>query len=137
MILIVLDSSFLVAYFNERDVHHKSALRVMKKLIEGDFDPILMPEYVFLEVVTVLAARRGHSTALSVGRTLLNSEEVEFVPCSEYFVQAMDTFALEGHLGLSFTDAAIVAICRQRGAEHVATFDADFRKMKGLTVVSK
>ena len=112
-------------------------MRVMKKVMEGDLDPILLPEYVFLEVVTVMAARRDPPTAVSVGRTLLNSEEVEFVPCSEYFIQTMETFAREGHLGLSFTDAAIVAICRQRGADHVATFDTDFKKVKGLTVVSK
>jgi predicted nucleic acid-binding protein len=137
LILIVLDSSFLIAFYNERDVHHKAALRVMERLLEGEFDPVLLPEYVFLEVVTVLSARRGLSIAVSVGRTLLNSEEVEFVPCSEYFVATMDAFAREGRLGLSFTDAAIVAICRQRGAEYVATFDADFKKVKGLEVVSR
>ncbi len=109
----------------------------MKKLIEGDLGPILLPEYVFLEVVTVLAARRDPPTAVSIGRKLLNSEELEFVPCSEYFVQIMDTFAREGHLGLSFTDAAIVTICRQRGADYVATFDADFKKVRGLTPISR
>jgi predicted nucleic acid-binding protein len=36
---------------------------------------------------------------------------------------------------LSFTDAAIVAVCRLRGAELVATFDADFRKIAGVRVV--
>ena len=135
MILIVLDSSFLVAFHNERDVHHEAAKSVFERLLEGEWGPLLLPEYVFIEVVTVLAARKNLSVAVSVGTTLLQSREVEFVPCFRYFIESMDTFKNQGRIGLSFTDATIVVVCRERGASQVATFDAGFRKVKGLTVV--
>jgi len=85
--------------------------------------------------VTVLAARRNINVAVSVGMTLLQSREVEFVPCFNYFLESMDVFKGQGKLGLSFTDATIVVVCRELGAGLLATFDNSFKKIEGLTVV--
>jgi predicted nucleic acid-binding protein len=72
--MIVLDSSFLVAYHNRRDVHH-----------------------VFLGV--------------------------------------LDTFRGQRRTRLSFADAAIVTVARQRGARFIATFDRDFRQVGNFAIV--
>lgn len=84
--MIVLDSSFLVAYHNSRDVHHAAASKTMEPLLKEEWGRILLPEYVFLEVTTVLARRRDLQTAAIVGDTLLNAREIEFVPCSDVFL---------------------------------------------------
>jgi len=133
--LIALDSSFVIAFHNSRDAHHAAAKRVMKRFIEGEWGVGLLPEYVILEVLTVLAARRGHEIAVRVGELLLRARELEFVPCSEHFLATLEIFRAEAGIGLSFADAAIIAICRRRGAGHVATFDSDFRKVRGIAVV--
>jgi predicted nucleic acid-binding protein len=133
--VIVLDSSFLVAFLNTRDAHHRAAKVVVEGLVRGDWGPALLPEYVFLEVVTVLAARRSIEVAISAADVLLRAREVEFVPCSQYFLATLETFRREARFGLSFADAAIVAVQRARHAPYVATFDADFRKIAGVTVV--
>ncbi|MGH7540072.1 MAG: type II toxin-antitoxin system VapC family toxin [Gemmatimonadota bacterium] len=133
--MIVLDSSFLVAHHNRRDVHHAAAAAAMEPLIAGEWGEILLPEYVFLEVVTVLGARRGIARATSVGELLLDAREVVFVPCSDHFVEAFALFRAQRHFRLSFVDAAIVAVARDRGAEFVATFDDDFRRVDGIGVV--
>ena len=52
--MVVLDSSFLIACHNTRDVHHAAAAQAMSPLTAGRWDPVLLPEYVLLEVVTVL-----------------------------------------------------------------------------------
>jgi len=135
--MIVLDSSFLVAFHNDRDVHHSSAGEAMERLIAGEWGKILLPEYVFLEVVTVLMARRDLETATAVGRTLLQAREVEFVPCYESFVDAWEEFTTQAEPRLSFADAAIVAIARRRDAKYVATFDADFHQVEGVEVVPR
>lgn len=134
--MIVLDTSYLVAFHNDRDVHHRSALAAMDGLVAGKWGPVLLPEYVFLEFATVLLARRGLETANTACDVLLRAADVEFVPCSEYFVDALAIFRGQTPARLSFADAAVVAIARRRGAEHVATYDADFRKVKDLHVVS-
>lgn len=133
--MIIIDSSFLVAYHNERDVHHSRAREGLERLIQGDWGSALLPEYVFLETVTVIAARRGARKAVEVGGMLLRAEEYEFVPCSTFFVSAFERFQEMPGRSPSFTDAAIVAIARERAAGFVATFDSDFRGVAELTVV--
>ncbi|CAN5331616.1 hypothetical protein BH23GEM2_BH23GEM2_06040 [soil metagenome] len=133
--MIVFDSSFLIAYHNTRDVHHGAAARTMVRLLGGEWgDPVLL-EYVFLEVVTVLRARVGVSTATSVGLALLQAEELDFIPCFDLFLEAFDEFRQQQGGELSFVDAAIVTVARRHRDSFVATFDRDFRDMSGVSVV--
>jgi predicted nucleic acid-binding protein len=133
--MIVLDSSFLVAYHNRRDVHHRAAAATMDDLVAGQWGPALLLEYVFLEVVTVLLARRGLDVAVRVATVLLQASDVEFVPSSDMFLHVLETFRAQRDGRLSFTDSAIVTVARHRDARFVATFDRDFRGVEGLTVV--
>jgi predicted nucleic acid-binding protein len=133
--LIVLDSSFLVAYHNTRDVHHEAAAAAMKLLVAGDWGRALLLEYVVVEVATVLLARRGLETATRVTRTLLESREVDFVPCSDIFVESLETFARQQSGTLSFTDAAIVTVARRDGGRVIATVDRDLARVSGITAV--
>jgi predicted nucleic acid-binding protein len=135
--VIVLDSSFLVAYHNERDIHHRAAADAMEELVAGAWGRALLLEYVFLEVVTVLVARRGLQTASRVATALLEAREVDFLPCSDVFLEALETFRSQRRGTLSFTDAAIVTVARKSGGCPVATFDADFRRVDGISVVPR
>ena len=109
----------------------------MERLLEGVWGQALLPEYVFLEVVTVLQARRSLETATAVGEILLNAQEVKFVPCSKFFKQSLEIFYSQGPHHLSFTDATIVGIARQPRVDNVATFDRDFVGIDGIVVVSE
>lgn len=133
--MIVLDSSFLIAHHNARDVHHAAAARAMTSLLQGQWGQALLLEYVFLEVVTVLLARRGLAVASEVGTKLLQAREVEFVSCSELFAEALATFREQPAERLSFTDAAIVTVARRQTPGFVATFNADFRGIEGISVI--
>jgi predicted nucleic acid-binding protein len=133
--VVVVDSSFLIAYHNRRDVHHASAARGMERMLAGDWGAGLLLEYVFLEVVTVLLARRGQDVASRVGTSLLEARELEFVPCSDVFLDTLDLFRRQRAGRLSFTDCAIVTVARGRRANLVATFDTDLAEVGGLSVV--
>jgi predicted nucleic acid-binding protein len=135
--VIVLDSSFLIAYHNRRDVHHATAARGMERLLAGEWGPALLIEYVFLEVVTVLLARRGLDVASRVATALLEAREIEFVPCSDLFLDTLEVFRSQPGAHLSFADAAIVAVARRREARFVATFDRDFRRVGTLAIVPR
>ena len=132
--MVVVDSSFLVAYHNERDTHHGAAERAMERLIAGDWGPAVLLEYVFLEVVTVVLARRGHGSAVRVGTALLEAAEIQFLPCSELFAETLNAFRAQPAGVLSFTDAAIVVVAERRQAP-VLTFDQDFRTVRGLQIL--
>lgn len=133
---IVLDSSFIIAYHNQNDVHHESAREVMADLLDGTWGDGILLEYVFLEVVTVLQLRLGHEAAVSVGSLLLEARELSLVPCSELFLPALRVFRDQDNRGLSFVDSAIVAEARRHGSGHVATFDRGFAAVDGVNVVS-
>lgn len=133
--MIILDSSFLIAYHNQRDTHHASAAQVMQDLVSEKFGRAMLLEYVFLEVVTVLLARRGLSVASAVATALLQAREIDFVPCSELFIDVLETFCGQRKTSLSFTDAAIVSLARRHKGSRVATFDKDFRGLEGILVI--
>ncbi len=101
----------------------------------GKWGRVLLLEYVFLEVVTVLRARLGPAESIDVGSRLLESEEFTFIPCSELFSSTFDVFRDQVSGRLSFTDAAIVVAARQFADGRVATFDRDFHSVPGLTIV--
>lgn len=132
--MIVLDSSFIIAYHNTRDVHHAAAARTMVHLVAGQWGEALLLEYVFLEVVTVLRARRDVAIATSVGTALLQAREIGFVACSDLFLDAFDEFR-QATGELSFVDAAILTVARRNRPGVIATFDKDFRGQDGITIV--
>lgn len=133
--MIVLDTSYLVSYYNSLDVNHSSALEAGNRMNRGEWGKLLVPEYVFAELMSVLTSRRGLQKAISVGESLLEGEDVEIVPCISHMIDAFTIFGNQRRKILSFVDAAIVAIARNLGAGHVATFDGAFRGIEGIEVV--
>jgi predicted nucleic acid-binding protein len=132
--VIVLDSSFLVAYHNERDAHHITASQLMDQFLKGAGGKGLLLEYVFLEVVTVLLKRRDVTTAAKVGAILLEAEELEFVPCSDIFLETVEHFSRQLGTRLSFADSAIADIARKRAAGRILSFDEEFGNISGLQI---
>jgi len=133
--VIVLDTSFLVAFHNSRDAHHASARAVMDELVAGRWGRALLLEYVILEVTTVLLLRRNLNVASSVASILLQAREVDFVPCSEFFFDTLETFRNQSDTAFSFADSAIITVARRYDASCIATFDREFDGLKGITVV--
>lgn len=135
--MLLLDSSFLIAYHNTRDIHHAAAEQAMVRIVAGEWGRAALLEYVFLEVVTVLLARRGRAVASDVGATLLRAGEVDFILCSDFFLDTLETFRHQAKRNLSFTDSAIVTVALRNTPSFVATFDRDFRGIKGISVVPR
>ena len=132
--MIVVDSSFLIGYHNQRDAHHKTASALMKRFLAGEWGNGLLLEYVVLEVATVLLVRRDLGVAAAVSRLLLEAAELHFVPCSDLFPHAFDLFTHQANTRLSFADAAIAHVARERAGGLVLTFDEEFAKVPGIRV---
>ena len=88
-----------------------------------------MLEYVFLEIGAVLMVRRDVSVACRVGKVLLDATELEFVPCSDIFLETMNTFTAQRGTRLSFADIAIATVARTRADRQILTFDEEFKKL--------
>lgn len=135
--MIVLDSSFLIAFHNQNDAHHPAAAQAMAHFLAGRWGRGLLAEYVFLEVTTVLALRLDKSEAVRVGELLLQSQELELVLCSDLFLEGLEVFRRQEGGGLGFVDATLVALARRRETSHILTFDRGFESIEDLTVVPK
>jgi predicted nucleic acid-binding protein len=129
---LVLDTSVLISAHNDREENHLKAKAILASIADRRWDSVLLHEYVFLEVVTVLAARRSFAKAVEVGEALLASTEIELVSSSEDFTSVWQTFRNQAKGKLSFADSALVSLARGRSATHVATFDRDLLKASGL-----
>jgi len=83
----------------------------------------------------------GSRSRLPAGRCsdaaniLLDSAEVDFMPCSDFFEDTFRTFASQRSGRLSFVDAAIAPLARRNDPGFVATSDGDFRDLSGVTVI--
>ena len=132
--MIVLDSSFLIAFHNSTDVHHSEAVPLMERILDGEFGQPVLLEYVFLEVVTVILLRRDLKRAVTLAELLLDARELEFVACSELFLEAFRVFRRQEKGRLSFVDCAVLAAAQRRQPSRVVTFDQELAASRGIEV---
>jgi hypothetical protein len=126
-----IDSSVLVAYYNQRDVHHAQAQELLKRGVEGDFGELFISDYVFDETVTVTLVKTGLDRAVELGDYLLNSELTLLRVDEDAFHEAWEMFK---NLGMSFTDCTNIAVMHHHGIESILTFDKGF-KDKGIKAI--
>ena len=123
--MLVLDSSYLVALFNRADALHEKALE--KRLQIPTEENLLLPEYVALELATILGIRGDISISSKSLEKLLTAKEVIFVPCSEFFMETLKEFSTEKKFALSFVDCALLVIAKTYEADEILTFDANLQ----------
>ncbi len=134
--MIFLDSSVIIAYKNADDSNHKKAVEIFRKLGEGNYGTGVISEFVFSEVVTVLALRISFETAKEVGSILLEAEETEIMKASDLFERSWDIFTGQKNTALSFVDASNLACMEWKKIRKIATFDKDFLKVSSIEIVN-
>ncbi|MBS7612124.1 type II toxin-antitoxin system VapC family toxin [Candidatus Bathyarchaeota archaeon] len=133
--MILLDSTLIVAYSNEADENHAKALQVVKDLDRGRYGTPVITDYIFDEVVTVMLIRtKSVEKVFELGETLLNSTLLLRID-EHMFSLAWSIFKEQKKPTFSFTDCTNIAVCRVNGISNIATFDEDFQKLEGYTIV--
>jgi predicted nucleic acid-binding protein len=65
---IILDTSYLIAYVNGKDVNHKRARQLQEDITKKKYGAVLVPDAVFSEFVTLLRRKaRDKRTAVAEG----------------------------------------------------------------------
>lgn len=128
---VFVDSNYLVAFFNAKDtLHHRAA--VLAKKLESDKIIIVISNFIFLEVVTVLAQRVGKETAVWVGQYLLENPKIKMFHID--MTLQSDAWRIFQHIknkNISFVDCSILALMQAEYISDLLTFDEDdFRKLK-------
>jgi predicted nucleic acid-binding protein len=133
--MIFLDSSVIVAYRNQDDARHADALRLFSELQKGRYAGGLVTDYIILETVTVVKRLMGHDAAVETGEAILGAGDITVMRSTQLFPHAWREFKARSATGLSFVDALNLAAMKIAGVTRIATFDREFRKVKGIEVV--
>lgn len=134
--MIFLDSSFLVSVEVETDQNHEKAIKIRDGIIKGEFGKPIISDYIFDETLTVTFGRtKDLAKSILVGESLKISTEMIKVD-DEIFDEGWEIFKGQKDTKFSFTDCTIVSLMRKEDIANIATFDEDFKKVKGINVVS-
>lgn len=134
---VLVDTSFLVAQLDERDLHHQTAKALHELFRRRDVAYIYL-DCVVNEAVTVLARRALERKVdpRPIIRRLRREIPTEMLDWTgpelpRLWERALDT--LEEYKGrLSFHDCLLVLVSKEGGIEWVASFDQRLDQVSGL-----
>lgn len=132
--MILLDTSFIVSYNNERDENHERALRVMNDITSNKYGEAAITDYIFDESMTVLLVRlKELNRVVRIGEKL-NELTMQTVG-NAIFEIAWSLFRNQKTNKLSFTDCTTIACMQEMNIPLLATFDQEFKKIEGIAVI--
>jgi predicted nucleic acid-binding protein len=119
--MIILDTSFLISYYNTKDENHIKSLEIMKQLVENK-EEIAITDYIFNEFVTIMFYRLKDINGVE---EICNKtkELISYRVDEEIFNQSWEIFINQKNTSLSFTDTSIIATIIKNNLTGVATFD--------------
>ena len=122
-----LDTSGLVALFDDRDAHHASALKIWPRL-RTNVAALVLTDLIVVETVNVLRSHAGWEVARRAGQRLLSGAVAEVVFAdAPIFEQAWRIFCKYDDHVLSLTDCVSFALMKERSIRTAFSFDDDFR----------
>ena len=130
---MLLDTDFLVAYWNRDETRHDEANRLFRELVTGGRGRLFVTDYIVDEAAT-LAMRRVRDVAKvrAFVRFLLGAPPAPGVlgllhVGPDQFQAASERFLRITTRRLSFTDCTSLEVLEARSIEAIATFDSGFR----------
>jgi predicted nucleic acid-binding protein len=133
---VFLDTSALVAYYNEDDSLHEAADEAMSKFLSGEIPltKFFATDYVFDETVTVIECVLGkHDLAIEVGEALRTSSRTMMLHVDEPTLEASwKLFRIMRDV--SFTDCTSFVLMRTLGLQAAFTFDRHFKRAGFKTI---
>jgi predicted nucleic acid-binding protein len=133
--MILLDTSFLIAYTDTRDKHHDEALIKEVEIDKDRFGSAVITDYIFDEIMTLMLGRIGQEKASQYGEKLLKIADFKRIDGNN-FESAWKMFKEQKNTRFSFTDCTSIVACKVNGIAAICTFDNEFNKVKDLTVIS-
>ena len=136
--ILLLDTSFLVALVDEKDVLHKKAAEIQRKI---EYYDLIVTDVVYTETISVLARRIwGRRTVpeeekaelfrnrVTVLDELIGERLWLWFPLLRDYMKEIKQICLDSGGKLNFNDAFLVFGAKIYGVEQIVSFDSDFDK---------
>ena len=119
---ILLDSNIWIGLLNVDDLYHKKAGTLLKKIKEK----IILPEYVILEVATIISQKVNKETSNDFIRNVIDNKDIEIFSSSREFLgEVMNFYLSNKEKKLSFVDYSLLYLSKKM---EVLTFDKNLQK---------
>jgi len=133
--MIILDTSFIVSYYNIRDENHEKAVELMRDITNRKYGNLYITDYIFDESVTVILIRlKSLFKTTIIGELIRKSTEMLEIE-RDSFEEAWKLFKRQKKTAFSFTDCTTLNTMEIKNVKNIATFDEDFKKIKGINVI--
>ena len=120
--MVILDSNVWIAYLNKNDSQHKKAEQIFQKLNK----PLILPEYIILEICSVLAIRASKNVSDKFIKVFLYNQDIQILLSNEkLFINTLKRFLDKTSKKLSFVDAALLHLSK---SYEIITFDLNLQK---------
>ncbi len=128
---ICVDSNYFIALFNREDSLYLSARRIAD-FLDIQEARLVISNFIFLEIVTVLSQRRGKSASCAAGSFLLVAPFIEIVHIDSVLQEeSWNIFQKMSSKNVSFVDCSTIALMQAEDVNTVITFDrTDFSHFK-------
>lgn len=129
--LVFADSNYFIAFYNQEDSLHKQAVSLAKRL-KRQGTSFVVTNFIFLEVVTMLAQRLGKENAIRVGKNIVENPRIIFIHIDEALQEnSWQIFQAVKDKNISFVDCSIIAVMRAESIPMLLSFDIrDFKKLQ-------
>ena len=130
--VVLLDTGFILALRNEDDTNFQHAQEIMRsRLIKKEYGRILVTDYVFDEVMTLILVRiKDKKFMRETKQFLLETKRVLSLRIpDEAFWKTVDLFSKYFDQGLSFTDCTFLSLADSFSFKtYIATFGRKLAK---------
>jgi len=128
---LIVDTGVLYADHDVAASQHGEAEEALERCFDGEFGTLYVSDYIYDESVTLTLRRGNGEAAREIGRKIRGEdpypEAYEMLHVTpSVFSESVDFFEDYDDHGLSFTDAATLAIARRHEIDDVLSFDDDF-----------
>lgn len=120
---IFADASAMVSFYDPKDGNHTKAQKLASKSLR---DPLLISNFVFAEIVTILSQRVDKQNAILAGEYI--KENFTIIKITEDMEDlAWEIFKKQTSKNVSFVDCTTFALYKNGAFDKAFTFDSDFK----------
>ena len=119
----ILDSSVVIALFKADDVHHEKAKQIFFQV-----DDCIIPNYILVEVLSILKMKCGLEAVKKCTEFLYNSEGIDIHEIHQETFDEATTYYVNHKNNLSFPDALLLRLSKKTKIP-LMTFDKELEKL--------
>ncbi len=129
--MIFLDTSFIVAFFNNKDKNYKQARTIIKETMEINSQILFVyTDYIFDELITLLKNKHQPiNQILEIGENILNSKIWKRITITnEQFYETWEMCKAYEDKSWSFTDISSFILMKEINIKFYLSYDKHFEQ---------